>query len=98
MQGFIDNMIDFKRTMEWDKSTLDKYNKMIQLIPIFHRGIAEKVVNVKAEEDARARGSSVVQEEDVVRAFFAEAPKDFYNLMISAMGEAAFNYKPYMEK
>lgn len=91
-------MIVFKRTMEWDEGTLDKYNKMIQLIPIFHRGIAEKVVNVKAEEDARARGASVVQEEDVVRAFFTEAPKDFYDLMISAMNEAGFNYKRYMSK
>ncbi len=91
-------MIDFKRTMEWDKIILDKYNKMIQLIPIFHRGIAEKVVNVKSEEYAQARGVAIVQEEDVVRAFLAEAPKDFYDLMISAMAEAGFNYKPYMGK
>jgi len=84
--------------MEWDKTTLDKYNKMIKIIPVFHRGIAEKVVNVKAEEVAKARGVSIVQEEDVVRAFFSEAPKDFYDLMISAMSEARFNYKRYVIK
>jgi len=90
-------MIDFKRTMEWDKATLDKYNKMIKIIPVFHRGIAEKVVNVKAEEHAKARGVSVVQEEGVVCAFLAEAPKIFYDLMISAMDEVGFKYKSYLK-
>jgi len=84
--------------MEWDRATLDKYDKMIKLMPLFHQGIAEKVVNMKAEENARAHGGIVVQEEDVVRAFFAEVPKSFYDLMISAMDEAGFNHKRYMGK
>jgi len=91
-------MAGFKRTMEWDKATLDKYDKMIKIIPVFHRGIAEKVVNVKAEEHAKGRGATVVQEEDVVLAFLAEAPKSFYDLMISAMDEVGFKYKQYMGK
>ena len=72
-----------------------KYNKMLNLIPIFHRGIAQEVVNKKAEQNAQARSSIQVEESDIVLAFKTEVPKAFYSLMVRIMHEAGFDYKKY---
>ncbi len=81
--------------MSWEKTGLEKYNKMLRLIPVFHRGIAKEVVNKKAEQLAQARGSAKVEEEDIVRSFLTEVPKAFYSLMVRIMHEVGFDYKKY---
>jgi len=43
-----------------------------------------------------ARGSSTVEEMDIVQAFSTEVPKAFYSLMIRIMDEAGFDYKKYL--
>ncbi|MBI3602239.1 MAG: DUF2621 family protein [Candidatus Omnitrophica bacterium] len=82
-------------SMSWEKTALEKYHKMLQLIPVFHRGIAKEVVNKKAEQLALARGSSRVEEQDIVRSFLTEVPKAFYSLMVRIMDEVGFDYKKY---
>lgn len=82
-------------TMNWESGALAKYNRMLQLIPIFHRGLAKEVVNKKAEQNAKGRGSSQVEECDIVHAFTTEVPKAFYSLMVRIMDEAGFDYKKY---
>ena len=81
--------------MPWEKTASDKYNKMLRLIPLFHRGITKEVVNKKAEQNAQDRKSSQVEEQDIVRAFLSEVPKAFYSLMIRIMDEVGFDYKKY---
>ena len=88
-------MVSVQTTMNWDEAALVKYNKMLNLIPVFHRRIAKEVVNKKAEQNAQDRGSHQVQEQDIVYAFLSEVPKAFYSLMIRIMNEVGFDYKRY---
>ncbi len=89
-------MVAVQTSMAWDAVALSKYNKMLNLIPIFHRRLAQEVVNKKAEQGALARGSSEVQEIDIVQAFLTEVPKAFYSLMVRIMDEVGFDYKKYI--
>jgi len=82
--------------MKWDATALSKYNKMLNLIPIFHRRLAQEVVNIKSEQMAQARGSAQVEEADIVRSFMTEVPKAFYSLMIRTMDDVGFDYKKYI--
>jgi len=89
-------MVSIQTNMHWDPAALGKYNKMLNLIPIFHRRLAQEVVNKKAEQGALARGSSTVEEVDIVQAFLTEGPKAFYSLMIRMMDDVGFDYKKYI--
>ena len=80
-------------TMHWEPAARAKYNTMLNLIPMFHRRLAQEVVNKKAELLAQSRGSAQVEEMDIVKAFLAEVPKAFYSLMIRIMDEVGFDYK-----
>jgi len=84
--------------MEWDQGTQLKFNTMIERLPLFHRTIAREIVNRKAVLNAKERQSTLVQEEDVVRAFLTEVPKAFYSLMIKIMNDVGFDYKKYEKK
>ena len=87
--------IQLPEQLEWKKEALLKFNGMIEKIPLFHRKIAEQVVHKKAELNARERDSLVIEESDIVRAFFSEVPFAFYSLMIRLLDEVGFNYKEY---
>ena len=89
-------MVSIQTNMNWNAEALIKYNKLLNMIPIFHRRLAQEVVNKKAELLAVSRGSSTVEEVDIVKAFLAEVPKAFYSLMIRIMGEVGFDYKKYI--
>jgi len=89
-------MVTIQTNMTWDSIALGKYNKMLNLIPIFHRRLAKEVVNKKAEQMAQARGSLQVEEVDIVHAFLSEVPKAFYSLMIRIMDEVGFDYKKHI--
>lgn len=84
--------------MQWHEEVQRKFILMISKIPLFHRQMAERVVKVAAEENARQRNSDIVQEEDVVRAFLSDVPKPFYSMMIKLFDDVGFNYKPYQDK
>ena len=84
--------------LEWEKQTLDRFNLMIEKIPLFHRNIARIVAVKRAEINAQERGSGLVQESDVVKAFFKEVPMAFYSLMIRLLDEVGFDYKKHEPK
>jgi len=84
--------------IKWDAEVEKKFHLMTGKIPLFHRQMAERVAKVGAEENARARNSSLIEEEDVVRAFLAEVPKPFYSMMIKLFEDVGFNYKKYLNK
>ena len=86
-------MVSVQTTMAWEPTALAKYNKMLNLIPVFHRGIAKEVVNIKSEQNAKERNSPQVEEKDIVQAFTSEVPKAFYSLMIRIMDEVGLDYK-----
>ena len=84
--------------IEWEAKALEKYQKMLSKIPIFHREITKQVVEKKAPMLAQERSSSLVEEQDIVQAFLSEVPKAFYSLMIRLMDEVKFDYKKFEQK
>ena len=85
-------MSDATVKMEWETAALKKYELIISKIPLFHRNIAKVVVDKKALSNARDRGSELIEESDIVSAFFSEVPKAFYSLMIRLFDEVGFVY------
>ncbi len=81
--------------IKWDDEAHRKYELMITKIPMFHREIAKQVVNKKAVINAVERGSSKVEEGDIIRAFLTEVPHTFYSLMIRLFDEVGFDFKKY---
>jgi hypothetical protein len=83
------------KTMEWKKTTQEKFELMIAKLPVFHRGLAQVFASKKAEENAQSRGSQIVEEHDVISAFFSEVPKPFYSMMVRLLDHTGFDYKKY---
>ena len=81
--------------MEWDVKTQEKFKLMISKMPVFHRRMAEVATTEKALENASQRNARMVEEQDVISAFFSEVPKPFYALMIRLLEDAGFDYKKY---
>jgi len=83
------------QTMPWEEMVQEKFKQMVGKLPIFHRRIAEDAVSSKAEENARSRNSDIVQEEDVISAFFSDVPSPFYSMMVNLLEQTGFDYKKY---
>ncbi len=83
---------------KWEEGARKKYETMIAKIPLFHREIAKIVVDKKAVINAQERGAAMVEESDIVRAFFSEVPYTFYSLMIKLLGDVGFDYKKFEPK
>ena len=81
--------------MEWNVEVKERLRVMISKIPVFHRHITELAVTKKAEENAKSRNSSEVEEEDVIGAFFSDVPSPFYSMMVRLLEQAGFDYKKY---
>lgn len=91
-------MPETKEKLEWEEKALEKYRLIISKIPIFHRNIAKIVVDKKALINAKERGSDLIEESDIVSAFFSEVPKAFYSLMIRLFDETHFTYSEQESK
>lgn len=81
--------------MDWDSKTQEKFKLMVSKIPIFHRRITEEAVTKRAQELARLRNSSQVQEQDVISAFFSDVPSPFYSMMVRLLEQTGFDYRKY---
>ncbi|MBM3244029.1 MAG: hypothetical protein FJZ12_04275 [Candidatus Omnitrophica bacterium] len=81
--------------MDWDVGTKNKFALFTSKIPVFHRHITEEAVSKMAEESARKRSSSVVEEQDVIAAFFCGVPSPFYSMMVRLLDQTGFDYKKY---
>lgn len=81
--------------MDWNKDTEQKFKLMISKIPVFHRGITENAVTKRAQENAKKRESSFIEDEDVVAAFFSDVPSPFYSMMVRLLEQAGFDYRKY---
>lgn len=81
--------------MDWDKDTQDKLKLMVSKIPVFHRHIMEAAVTKKAEGLAKHRNADLIEEVDVVSAFFSDVPSPFYSMMVRLLEQTGFDYKKY---
>lgn len=81
--------------MQWEAKTKERFQAMIAKIPLFHRRITEEAVTQKAEELASSRNSPLVEEVDVLGAFFSDVPSPFYSMMVRLLEQGGFDYKRY---
>ncbi len=81
--------------MTWEKTTDERFKKMLAKMPIFHRHMTEVGATQKAEALAKERGSRVVEEGDLMRAMFSEVPLQFYSLMVRLLDNVGFDYRKY---
>jgi hypothetical protein len=77
--------------MNWEANTQQKFKLMISKIPVFHRHITEVAVTKRAEEIAKVREVSQVEEVDVVSAFFTDVPSPFYSMMVRLLEQTGFD-------
>lgn len=81
--------------INWGQDVKAKFDLAISKMPAFHRPIAEKMISAKAQDLAQKRGADQIQEEDVAKAFFADCPTPFKDLMKKVLDEAGVDYKKY---
>jgi hypothetical protein len=79
----------------WDKAAEEKFLVILKQIPDMIRGIAENRVNNKAQAIVREDNRQLIEEKDMVAAFFAETPPAFKNAMVKSMDELEIDYKGY---
>ena len=83
--------------IRWSTSAKEKFDKVINNLPQFHRTIAQQLVKNTAEELARSAGRKEVLDEDCIKAFFKEVPPAFLEMMKKLMGKLGIDYKPYIK-
>jgi len=88
-------MSEQEKNIKWETEASRKYELMLTKIPLFHREITKQVVDKQAPINALQRGSSCVEEQDILTSFFSHVPKAFYSLMVRLMDEVGFDYKKY---
>jgi len=81
--------------IHWEEKARSKYDDMISRIPLFHREIAKQIVDKKAVENAVSRQSKLVEEKDIIKAFYDEIPKALSSMMVRLMDTVGFDHKKY---
>ncbi len=71
--------------IKWPPEVKDALEKMVQAKPEFVQEIAREGIGNKAEQNARDRGSLVVELEDAVRANMSETPEPFRGETVKQM-------------
>lgn len=81
--------------MLWQKSTQDKFDQMIEKIPVFLRGVAKEKVAKRAENFAGQGNRHEVNDKDMVDAFFKETPFGFHGPLKTDMEDLGIDYTQY---
>ena len=79
--------------ISWSPRAKEIFDKAISNLPQFHRTIAERLVKESAEELAKSRGGSIVEENDLVKAFHKEVPPAFRDMMKRLFNKLGVEYK-----
>ena len=79
----------------WEKPIEEKFKLLIGKMPVFLRGIAEQTVSQKAQSLAKEANHSLINEKDMVDAFFAETPFGFQGLMKNDLNSVGIDYTKY---
>lgn len=82
-------------TIHWDKTTEEKFKRLIEKVPIFLRDLAKKKISQKAENLVKEDNREEVSEKDMVDAFFAETPFGFHGPMKTDMEKFSVDYTKY---
>jgi hypothetical protein len=79
----------------WEPAVKDSFNRLLEKVPVFLRGVAQDKVGQRAEAIVKKEGRSLVSEKDLIDAFFAETPFGFHGPMKNDMKELGIDYKKY---
>ncbi|MDD5194318.1 MAG: hypothetical protein PHQ96_01420 [Candidatus Omnitrophica bacterium] len=79
----------------WSVKAKEIFDKVITNLPQFHRSIAQKLVKASAEEIAKAKGLSSVEEKELIEAFFKEIPPAFKDMMKRLFTKLNINYEQH---
>ena len=82
--------------LSWDPKAKEIYQKVTDALPEFHRTIAKKLVKESAQNLAKARGLSMVEEKELIETFFNEVPPAFKAMMVRLFEHAKIDYKKYV--
>ncbi len=67
--------------LEWDKRVKAAFENTMSIIPLLFRKVAKSAIATNAEKLAKERGSSIVGEEDLAKAFRESIPSKFQGKM-----------------
>lgn len=81
--------------MNWDKPTKEKFDQMIEKVPVFMRSIAEDKVGKKAESLSQKAGKDEIDEKIMIDAFFEATPFGFHGPMKNDMESLGIDYTKY---
>ena len=81
--------------ISWEKDTECKFKQMMEKVPVFLRGMAEKQISQKAEQIVKGDNRAEVNEKDMVDAFFAATPFGFHGPMKTDMEDLDIDYTKY---
>lgn len=81
--------------MKWEEQTEKKFQIVLEQIPALIRGVAETLVSKKAVRLVREDNRNLVEEKDMVAAFFSETPPGFRKDMIRSLDELGVDYQAY---
>ncbi len=81
--------------MSWNPEVKQKFDTASSKMPAFQRPFAEKMISSKVQVLAKERNVSEIGEEDLVKAFFADCPDMFKDLMKRVLDESSIDYKKY---
>ncbi len=80
----------------WSKGAKEKFDKITENLPQFHRTIAQQLIKGKSEELAKGRGSGEVEDEDLITAFFQEVPPAFKEMLQRLLNQLNIDYSKYV--
>ena len=84
-----------ENAIQWEAETQKQFQQMLEKIPIFMRPIAKDKVTKAAEEMVRRDNRSVIEEKDMVDAFFEATPFGFHGPMKCDMEDLGIDYQKY---
>lgn len=79
----------------WDEPTQHQFEQLIAKIPVFLRSIAREKVSKKAQSITSDDNRTVINEKDMVDAFFIETPFGFHGPLKTDMEEIQIDYTKY---
>ncbi|MEI8349327.1 MAG: hypothetical protein WCI77_04150 [Candidatus Omnitrophota bacterium] len=83
--------------MQWSPKAKEIFDKVISNLPQFHRTIAERLVKESAEEIAKSKNLTSVEEKELVEAFFKEIPPAFKDMMKRLFTKLGIEYEKYIQ-
>ena len=81
--------------MNWEETTKQNFERILEKIPAFLRPMAREKVFKKAESLANQENRLEVIEKDLVDAFFLETPFGFHGPLKNDMQEFNIDYVKY---